>query len=550
MLGNMTIKARLILLVGAIMAVIVFNQSVSYFGIAKLQATTQDIAERRVHQIHVADAIMYLIADSRAEIMLALQHDPAVPTSALHDHPATKHFDKIASNSAKLDEYLDDMAKSTFTDKGRKVLKELNEARAAYATEGITPALETIKGGDYHSGVKLLLTRINPLTAVALEKSRALIEQKDEGIRRSLDTLTASAFTLELMMLFGMLLAAGVGLGLSYSIISSIVRSAGDMRDAMTSTAADGDLTRVVPVRGRDEVAQAATAFNALMDSIRKTIRKALDSADNVITTASGLTSSSTQIIRDSQVQSEAAASTAAAVEEITVSINAVSANTEEVRKLSEQSLQQTRHGNQSVTEMIREIQSVQDAVNQIEGSVKEFMDSTRAIAGMTQQVKDIADQTNLLALNAAIEAARAGEQGRGFAVVADEVRKLAEKSAQSASEIDQVTNSLNQKSAQVDATVQGGLRSLKATQEHVDRVSAVLVEAGESVTKSSAGVNDIAAAVSEQSLASNEIARNVEKIAQMSEENNAAVNSTSQDIVRLENLARELHNAVSRFKT
>jgi methyl-accepting chemotaxis protein len=151
--------------------------------------------------------------------------------------------------------------------------------------------------------------------------------------------------------------------------------------------------------------------------------------------------------------------------------------------------------------------------------------------------------------LNAAIEAARAGEQGRGFAVVADEVRKLAEKSAQSASEIDKVTNALNQKSSHVEATVLGGLRSLQATQEHVERVSVVLTEAGQSVTKSSAGVSDIASSVSEQSLASTEIAKNVEKIAQMSEENHAAVNSNTRDIVRLEALARELQTAVGRFK-
>ena len=111
------------------------------------------------------------------------------------------------------------------------------------------------------------------------------------------------------------------------------------------------------------------------------------------------------------------------------------------------------------------------------------------------------------------------------------------------------MTNSLNQKSTHVEATVQAGLHSLQATQEQIARVSTVLTEAGEAVTKSSHGVNDIAASVGEQSLASTEIARHVEQIAQMSEENHAAVESNTRDIVRLEQLARELQGAVSRFK-
>jgi len=133
--------------------------------------------------------------------------------------------------------------------------------------------------------------------------------------------------------------------------------------------------------------------------------------------------------------------------------------------------------------------------------------------------------------------------------VVADEVRKLAEKSAQSASEIDQVTNSLNKKSGDVEATVQQGLRSLQTTQEQVERVSGVLTEAGKSVEQSSHGVSDIAASINEQSLASSEIARNVEKIAQMSEENHAAVESNTHEIHRLEELSRDLQTAVSRFR-
>jgi methyl-accepting chemotaxis protein len=344
---------------------------------------------------------------------------------------------------------------------------------------------------------------------------------------------------------FGVLL----GVLLGYSIIHGLNHSIAELRGVMVKMSVDGDLTRRAKVLGKDEIAQAAIAFNGLIEAFADITGKVIRDAIAVSNTAEHLATSSLQISQGSQAQSEAAASTAAAVEEITVSINSVAENTEDVRKLSEKSLKQTKHGNESVVAMIGEIGRVQEAVTLIADSVKEFVESTRAIAGMTQQVKDIADQTNLLALNAAIEAARAGEQGRGFAVVADEVRKLAEKSAKSASEIDQVTNSLNQKSASVEAVVQTGLSSLQATQEQVGRVSAILTEAGDAVSQSSHGVNDIAASVSEQSLASTEIARNVEKIAQMSEENHAALESNSRDIVLLGKLAKELQDAVGRFK-
>jgi methyl-accepting chemotaxis protein len=549
MLSNMTIKARLFLLVGAIMAVIVFNQAVGYYSISALRAETQDIAERRIHLIRTINRIMIIWQEQRNELYAALQHDPSYKYSSMHDHPVSKHFDKILDNRTKMSGYFEDMEKNIHSVEGKRLFQEVTDARNAWVKEGMTPALESLKAGRYDEVEQTLLTKINPLMNTALEKGRIYASHEDESAKHALETASASAERMEYLMLFGMLLALGIGVGLGYSIISGIVRSTKGMSDAMALTAADGDLTRAVPVHGNDEVALSAKAFNSLMQSFRQTIRQVHTSADTVIATASQLATTSEQITRGSQVQSEAASSTAAAVEEITVSINSVAANTEEVRKMSDLSLQQTRHGNESVTAMIGEIHSVQEAVNQIAGSVKEFVESTRAIAGMTQQVKDIADQTNLLALNAAIEAARAGEQGRGFAVVADEVRKLAEKSAQSASEIDKVTNALNQKSSHVEATVQGGLRSLLATQEHVERVSAVLTEAGESVTKSSSGVSDIASSVSEQSLASTEIARNVEKIAQMSEENHAAVNSNTRDIVRLEGLARELQTAVGRFK-
>jgi methyl-accepting chemotaxis protein len=332
-------------------------------------------------------------------------------------------------------------------------------------------------------------------------------------------------------------------------LINQVTRPTRELQQIMLAMQADGDLTRRVSVHSKDEVGQTAVAFNALLDSFTAIIRQMLDGVDKINKTTSHIAATSSEVAGSSRMQSEAASSTAAAVGAVTVSINSVADNTKVVRGLSEKSLQQTEKGNRSVEEMVHEIQSIESAVQQIALTANEFVASARTIASMTQQVKDIADQTNLLALNAAIEAARAGEQGRGFAVVADEVRKLAEKSAQSASEIDKVTSKLDEKSARVEQAIVSGVQSLATTHKHVELMSAVLNEAGAAVKESNVGVGEIAVSVGEQGAASNEITRNIEQIAKMAEKNHAAIEQTAHDITELERMGVELKNAVARFK-
>ena len=332
-------------------------------------------------------------------------------------------------------------------------------------------------------------------------------------------------------------------------IVKSIVNELHSLKETIALIQSDNNLTHRIVVEGENEIAETGNSFNLLIGSMQVIINNVIESSKQVRQSTTQLSAASLKITHSSQSQNEAAASTAAAVEQMTVSISEVAATAADVHKLSEQSLQQTKQGNQSAEVMILEIASIEKAVNQIAASVGDFVQSARTIASMTQQVKDIADQTNLLALNAAIEAARAGEQGRGFAVVADEVRKLAEKSAQSAREIDKVTSTMDSQSSNVEKAIEHGLQSLKSTQQQINTVSNMLVQAGASVTDVSSGVSNIAASVDEQSKGSHEIARHVESIAQMAEENYAAIEHVGQDILRLEKLAEDMEAAVAHFK-
>jgi methyl-accepting chemotaxis protein len=539
MLNNLTIKLRLQILLAALLSLAIIMALLGLHA-----AHTED---NFLDEIYKGNVLPIIDLNNVEEALMHVRQSST--NAALYPERSEKYIKEIEDDQLKIKKTISESLVTVLVADNEVALFKKMKVVNDQFDKTINSVIAMAKAGD-NSNLKTLLEDhlrpdyyafkevIDELTTMQEKEAHSDKIDSDIGIVRMTNIMIVT-------ILIGSVLCIAMGL----SVIWSVTRSIDDMSNVMSTMSNSGDLTLRAKVLGKNEIGRASLAFNSLIESLAGIIRQVSESTRTVSSTAETLATSSLRVTQGSEVQSEAAASTAAAVEQITVSINSVAANTEDVRKLAELSLQQTQKGNQNVDEMIGEIRQVQEAVNQIASSVKEFVDRTRAIAGMTQQVKDIADQTNLLALNAAIEAARAGEQGRGFAVVADEVRKLAEKSAQSASEIDKVTSSLDQKSSDVETAVNNGLRSLQTTQEHIELVSKVLAEASAAVTGSNKGIGDITTSIRQQSEASSDIARNVEKISQMSEENHAAIESISKQIRSLNELSSELQTSVSRFR-
>ncbi|KAB2964925.1 methyl-accepting chemotaxis protein [Zoogloea sp.] len=342
-------------------------------------------------------------------------------------------------------------------------------------------------------------------------------------------------------------LAAGLFLGLA-AYRHTVGRLEG-MRTAVSEIAAQRDFTKQIGADGFDEVSDMGRALNGLFDDLRASFGQIRTHAEAVSDAASRVASAAHQVATGSGDQSEASASMAAAIEELTVSIGHVSDRSGEAQALVSHAGGVARNGSRVIGQTLGDIRSIEVAVKEAAEIVTRLDEGSSRINAVVAVIREVADQTNLLALNAAIEAARAGEQGRGFAVVADEVRKLAERTAQSTGEITSTMATM-----QNDAS--NAVKGMLSAVEQVDRGVEHTREAEQAVREIETGslqaigiVGEISDAIREQSSASSIIAQKVEQIARMSEENTAAAGTTSATATDLNSLAVAMRAEVRKYR-
>ncbi len=311
----------------------------------------------------------------------------------------------------------------------------------------------------------------------------------------------------------------------------------------------EGDLTKRVPVEGDDEIARLGGYFNEFIEKLQKMIKKVAHVTDKVASASVELSATAEEISKGTENLTSRASQTAAAVEEMNATVGQVAQNSGKAASLAQDTVKTAQEGGAVVSSTISGMQHLSEAVSNSATIIAELGRSSDQIGEIVRTIEDIADQTNLLALNAAIEAARAGEQGRGFAVVADEVRKLAERTTKATKEIGDMIRQIQHDTRGAVDSMQQGTQKVTAGVDLVNKTGEALTKIVQMVSESADMIRQIAVASEEQSVATQQIASDIENVAKVTKDSSSGAHESAKASQDLSQLAVELQGIVGGFK-
>ncbi|EPM66024.1 methyl-accepting chemotaxis protein [Pseudomonas syringae pv. theae ICMP 3923] len=539
-LRSLNISRRASLCFGIITVLLIGLGGFSYVQIDHLRTAEQNIEENSLPSIQVVDDIQIALLHARLEsIRMLASTDPAVHITA--EAKAREAIEALRSSS----EFYRKILISGASDLAQ--FEDANSKMGAYI-DGVKQII-AMDSSDHEKAVSFANAEQVQRATAYQEKLTTLRKQNAEEAVSSGNDATAvynhSVNVLLTVVIAASLLTVVLAIALTRSIVDPISVSL-----KLAEDIAAGDLTRQLSVVGSDEASRLMNALNTMSGNLRSTIHEISGASAQLSTAAVEMTSITESADRTLQQQNSEIEQAATAVNQMSAAVEEVARNATSTSEAARQSSLSADLGNQRVAETLAAMQKLTGLVEGSSGQVTALAGQAQDISKVLSVIRGIAEQTNLLALNAAIEAARAGEQGRGFAVVADEVRALAHRTQTSTQEIEQMISAIQAGSSATVESMQKSTLEVHSTRKTAEGAGESLRQITESVLEINNRNLQIATASEQQAHVARDVDRSLISIRDLAVQSSEGTRQTLVASNELSQLAVNLNDLVLRFKT
>jgi methyl-accepting chemotaxis protein len=530
------LRQKLALGFGTLLALLILTGSVGYHSTGRVIAAAEDMRVS-LKRKEVATAVELSV---RKQIQSATGYVFNGDDQSLQQHGEAKK---------ELNAELDELGKMLKTEKGKGLLEKIQQDTvrlSAITDQEITfkRANRSYEANDLASGPKTQeILKTFGTDCNELEAWEDKLAQDQLGVERQAEGL-ANAITLTLVGC-GLLL----GIGIAFLIARSITGSIMGMLEAIQKIAEKDLAVEDVEVTSRDEIGQAEIALNSMKNTLHQMVRNIAATAEHLASASEEISAGATQSVETARVQAGQAQQVAVAMQEMSSTVQHVSEHSQSASNSSNRAATAAKQGGQVVEQTLSTMRSIAESSRMVAARIGELGKSSEEIGKIVAVIDDLADQTNLLALNAAIEAARAGEQGRGFAVVADEVRKLAERTTKATQGIGTMIESIQNETRNAVQAIELGSRDVQIGVEKTTASGTALKEIIAMAEQVGDTITQIASAATEQSSATEQVNMNVAQIASLTQGASSAAEETAKACAELSAMALDLQNLVNQFK-